>query len=428
VQAAAHEVVVDGRALAVQPRGEEHAAAARRRLRGEPHELAIAGVARAGHERVAEPLERRPGGLLLAGDEVATRQRRRQRGDAVQRVRALERHVTREPGRRAEVEVRRVVEHRARADGRGHRVRRAAHDGHAQGEAEIGRRARRERPEHAARRQQLGQLPALDSGRRQQAPVVAHVGEVARVGQPVERRGDGGGGGPARQAQRQVVDRLEERGGAPVDVGPLALQVEQVPERVAPGEARRAAREPEPTPGAQWPVAGDPRRAAGGAARVRRPAAVEPGERVHERLAVAVDRHRAGPLARDGDGRERARREVAERQPSRGGHDARPALARALLGAAARQRAQRGALELAGQHLAVERYEPDLGAARPEVDGEHLPHRASGGAPTLAPRPRRAVPRAGSGRARAPPRRRPTSRSRGPAAAPPRRPAAWRPA
>ena len=73
---------------------------------------------------VAQHGEAAAGGVLLGGDQVAARDAGRQRCDAVDDVGLLERHVAGEPRRRADVEVRLEVPHRARADGRRLRVRR----------------------------------------------------------------------------------------------------------------------------------------------------------------------------------------------------------------------------------------------------------------------------------------------------------------
>ena len=124
---------------------EDHAVAARRRGRGDVVEQRVEVVGRGRRPQrvareehvVAQPVEACARDLLLVGDVVLARQRRRQRRDAVEEVGLLERHVARQPRRRADVEVPLEVAHRARADRGRLEVGRAADDGDPGGYAEV---------------------------------------------------------------------------------------------------------------------------------------------------------------------------------------------------------------------------------------------------------------------------------------------------
>ena len=102
-----------------------------------------------------------------------------------------------------------------------------------------------------------GSRVGVHPGEPDQGRVVGQHVEVAVVGQP------GGGhrhqrrGGDAGEPHRQVVDRLEvpPRGGR--DLGPVAVEVQHVGDRVGPGGAGDAAAAPQP--GGQRPAASSPR-------------------------------------------------------------------------------------------------------------------------------------------------------------------------
>ena len=253
----------------------------------------------------------------------------------MQRIGALVGHVARDPRRRAHVEVAREVVDRARADRRRHRVRAARHDRQPRLHPQVRGGGRGGRAERRARRQQLGQLGAVEAGQPQQAVVVGELGEVARVGDPVQRRAGAGGGGAAGELEAEPVDRLEEDRRARVQLGPLVLEVEDVAERVAAAERGRPAGQAQPARDLQRRVAGD--RAASQPARMRRAARVEPAQRRRQRLAVVADGDGAGPLAGDGD--RVGRRQAALGQAPRSGARS-PATSRR---AAARRRRRAGA-------------------------------------------------------------------------------------
>ena len=194
-QPAAEAVVVDGRALAVQPGREDHAVAPGGALAATSSSGDRSRRARPSAERVVGKItlsrsqfEARARHLLLVGDVVLARQRRRQRRDAVEEVGLLERDVAREPRRRADVEVALEVADRARADGRRLQVGRPADHGNAR----PGRRARAaaasvQRPERPTSRARGREAAARSTPNdAQQAGVVVDAREVAVVGDPVQ--------------------------------------------------------------------------------------------------------------------------------------------------------------------------------------------------------------------------------------------------
>ena len=179
-----------------------------------------------------------------------------------------------------------------------------------------------------------------------------------------------GGGGAAGQAQAEPVRGLEQHRRGVVDLGALVAEPEDVAERVASAQRRRAAGAAEPAGQAQRSVAGHADRAAGGAPDEWRPARVHPDEGVAERLAVRADRNGPRPLGGDGDRRRRVAIGAGGQAAARGRGRA-PPLHRRLLDPAARQHPQPHRLALAVEHAAVgERDQRDLGAAGAEVDGE----------------------------------------------------------
>ena len=160
---------------------------------------------------VAEPGEAFAGALLLGEDEVATRDGAGEGPEAVGDVGLLERHMGRDPGRGADVQMALVVPHGARAHaGRLHVGRAADH-----------RRVRRQGPAPGATSfltgprismapDQIGQLVALDAGHLQQLVVIDDVGGIAVVGDPVEQDRIEGGGEASGEAQVDVVLGIEE--------------------------------------------------------------------------------------------------------------------------------------------------------------------------------------------------------------------------
>ena len=85
-EAAAHGVIFDRRALAVEPRREDDAVASRRRLLGEAVEESVSLRGRRARPQLVFGIQQvvpqkgqaHPGALLLVGDVVSARDRRRQ--------------------------------------------------------------------------------------------------------------------------------------------------------------------------------------------------------------------------------------------------------------------------------------------------------------------------------------------------------------
>ena len=88
-----------------------------------------------------------------------------------------------------------------------------------------------------ARRQEIGQLGAIDAAQLDELRHVVHEREVGGVGEPVARDGVVRRGELPGEPQVQVVHRLEQLVGLPVDLGSLVLQEQDVTERVLAGVA-----------------------------------------------------------------------------------------------------------------------------------------------------------------------------------------------
>ena len=104
------------------------------------------------------------------------------------------------------------------------------------------------------------------------------------------------------EAHRQVVDRLEVPAGGPGHVGLVALEVEDVADRVGARRRRRAPAVADPAharPAASYPATGPPMTCTG----VGPPRVSDHSWQGPDGHAVGVDRHGAGPLpgARHGD-------------------------------------------------------------------------------------------------------------------------------
>ena len=253
--AAAEPVIVDRRALAVEPGREDHAVAPGRRGRGDVVEqrVEVVGGRRlpqrvAGEDHVvAQPVEARAGDLLLVGHVVLAGQRRRQRRDAVEQVGLLERHVAREPRRRADVEMALEVAHRARTDGGRLQVGRAADHRDA-------RRARRARSRSASRNgpstdvaaTRSGNCDAVDAEQLHQSRVVVDAREIAVVGDPVQHDRVVGGRAPTGELEVEPVLGLEVLPRRAREIGVRAPEPQDVRDRILARQRGRAAGELDP--------------------------------------------------------------------------------------------------------------------------------------------------------------------------------------
>ena len=295
-----------------------------------------------------------------------------------------------------------VVADRARADRGAHRVRRRGDDERLRADAELGGGRRTDRADDGRARPQLGQPRLVDPGELQQARVVVHVQRVARVGDPVQRRGVVGRGADAGELQVEPVHRLEEGGRGRPDLRPLVAQELQMGEAVATRQRRRPSRAPDP--------AGDPLRGipldahaacsgARDAPRLLGSPAVEPGQRRSQGLAGGVHRDRPGPLPRDRDRRhalELARMLSGDAPSTR--HDRGPPVLRPLLGctAGAEQhlhRLERGSHDGPARPTSATSARPSQGrsrarAARAADYGETRTPGPSGAVSVRAPGPR----------------------------------------
>jgi hypothetical protein len=270
----------------------------------------------------------------------------------VQRVGAPEADVARQPRGGADVDVRLAVAHRAGAHRGRHRVGRACDHRRAGGEAESARRLLGERAEDAVGGQELRQLGAVESGRADQALVPGDAVQVARVSEPVQRGGDRRRGRTAGEAQAEPVDGLEQQPGVGVDLGAHVAQVEDVAERIATAQGRRAAGAAQPAREPQRSVARNPHRSARRAPDERGPARVHPDEGVAERLAVRADGNGARPLGGDGHGSDVVVAGAGGEPPARRGGGAPPLVGR-LLDPATGKHAQPDRLALPIEHAPV---------------------------------------------------------------------------
>ena len=230
-----------------------------------------------------------------------------------------------------------------------------------------------EQPHHRRRRHQVGELGAIDAEQAQQIGVVVDAREVAVVGDPVQHDRVERGRAPAGQLEVEPVLRLEVLPRRARERRLRAPEPEDVRDRVLARERGCAAGELDPRAQLARVVALHAYAAAGGPLGVVGAAGVHPDDRVVERLAVAVDRHRARPLRRDRDGHDVVRSHRAARHGAlRRGHDPLPPRVGGLLGAAVGQQLQLDRREVAVDERAVHREERDLRARGPEIDGEDV--------------------------------------------------------
>ena len=196
---------------------------------------------------VAHPGQAGAAGLVLVGQQVATRDPRGDGGDVRQRVGLLEGDVAADPAGGPDVEVGVEVGHGARAHGGRVEVARPGDDRRAGQQAELGGGGGGQATEHAAGRDEVGQLRAHQAGQLYEGVVICDRPDVPVVGDPVAGDGVVRGPGQPGQPQVQVVDRLEEEGRRGVDLGTLLAQEVDV----AHGVLARQARDP---PGAPHPA------------------------------------------------------------------------------------------------------------------------------------------------------------------------------
>jgi hypothetical protein len=253
-------------------------------------------------------------------------------------------------------------------------VRHGSHDLNPLWEAEVGRDLGPHGPDHGAGGVQWGELrgDGLQPGEAEQHGVVLEQAEVAVVRQPGGGHGGVRGGGNAREAHRQVVDRLEIPASMPRHLRLLIQEVEEVPDRV--GAARRGR-----SPRAADPLQGGPRRVPGhrpadDLLRVSPAAAVHPELRLTDRLARVVDWDRAGPQPGDAHSDDGRRGDRTRGEPAAGGApDGRPPLVGILYGAARTDPTGFDLFVLLPSEPAGQRDEADFRAPRPEIDGEDVP-------------------------------------------------------
>ena len=192
-----------------------------------------------------------------------------------------------------------VGRHRARAHHGGVQVGHAADHGRPGRDAELVGDLGQQRAEHGARGEQLGQPGAVAPRPGDERVDVAERRAEAVVGEPRRDHRRRRRGGPAGEAQAEVVDRLEDDRGLCVDLGqPRAAAA-------ASGRwgRRRSASARPPvrrTNGSTFCGAkpADADRSADDLAHEVAGAGVGPEQDLADRLAVGADRHRRAPTAR----------------------------------------------------------------------------------------------------------------------------------
>ncbi len=216
-----------------------------------------------------------------------------------------------------------------------------------------------------------GRRVAVAARARDQRVHVAGGRAGAVVGEPPAHDGGRRRGGPAGEAEPEVVHRLQQDPGPGVHLGQTVLQQQRVPGGVGAAGRGSAAGEPHERQHLlrrearhrDRPADDRPGQVAG--------AGVGPQQDVAGGPSVGADRHRRGPLAGDGHGV----------QPVRGGAGRGDGLTRrvqqlvppldgVLRGQAVAAHLDLHAADGRAQDGAVERAHGDLGAAVAEVDGE----------------------------------------------------------
>ncbi len=318
---------------------------------------------------VAQPLQARATRLVVVRDQVPVAREAGHRRDLMEDVRLLERHRAADPGRRADRQVRLVVEERAGAERAGVEVGRAGDDLHPVGQSQGARHLGEHGAHHGAGGAQRRQVVEAHARAAHQLGVVLEALEISVVGEPRAGHRRVRRGGDAREPHREVVDRLEEPARRPGDLRLVVEEMEHVPDRVGAGGRRRARGAPNPHGQRHGRVAAQ--RPADDPLRVRRAPAVHPEAALADRDPALVDGNRARPLTRaahcldpvrlDHAGRHRAAGCVRDQVPPDG---------RVLHRATAREQSGLDRAVVVPGDLPRQRDEPDLRPTRTEVDRE----------------------------------------------------------
>ena len=253
--------------------------------------------------------------------------------------------------------------------------------GRTRQEAELGGGVRGQAAEHAARRDELGQLGPLEPGQVDERVVVGDRPDVAVVRHPVQGDGVVRRPGQPGEAQVEVVDRLEEDRRRGVDVGALPAQEVDVADRVLARQARDAAGAAHPLGQLGGGVALDVQRTAHRLADGAGAPGVHPGDGRADGGTTGVDGHGARPLggAADADDVAGGHPAVGQRLPGRR-HDGVPPGLRGLLRSPIVGEINSDRLEGVGHDPAGGRQNGHLRTAGTEVDGQHVWRRRFDGA------------------------------------------------
>ena len=257
-----------------------------------------------------------------------------------------------------------------------------AHDGGTRGHADLLGHLGQQRPEHRARGYELGEACAIalrPSHERVDVPqrrTRAVVREPRQDHRGWRRRGTTG------KAKAEVVDRLEQRRGARVDLGIALAQEQRVPGRV--GAAGRRC----PTGDAyerqhlvRREALHTDRSADDLRDEIARPG-VGPQQHVARGKSVAVNRNGRSPLTGDRHGVQGIAVGIGcHDRLTRGRQDADPPLRRILRRGTVETDVHLHRLHRGAQHVALKRHHRDLRTSVAEVDGEDPTLTHGGGSP-----------------------------------------------
>ena len=238
---------------------------------------------------------------MLVGDQVATGQRRRDRGHIGGGRGLLEGHVPRDPRGGTDVEVGFEVSHRPRAEHRGVHVTGPGSDGQAGRDPQISCGRIRHLADDRAGCDQVGQASPVEAGPLEQLGVVVDTVDVPVVGHPVGGDRVVRGRHLTREPEVEVVDRLQERRRPGVDVGERLADEEDVGDWVLARQAGRPSGDLDPAHQLAGVVSEHVDRSAGHLSDGAVAAGVHPDDRTHECAAVGIYRDRPRPLRRAPD-------------------------------------------------------------------------------------------------------------------------------
>ena len=317
----------------------------------------------------AQPCERRAPGLDVVAHHRKFRIQARQGRNGVQDVRLLERHPRGQPGGGRDGQVGAVRFHGAAAEDRGMKIRQPRDDRSPRVQSQALRDVGQQLSLHGSGGHQGWKQCGVAPGPGHKVVVVGRLRARPVVREPRQdhrrrRRRD-----PTRQAECEVVHRLEQDPAAAADVGQFVLKQQGMPGRVGAAGARRTAGHPNPWQGL---VRGDAAHVEGTPdhrPRVSPCPGVGPQQDRPGGLTVVPHRHRRPPLPGDPDGMEPGRVSIRLGQRRRNGRAKCVVPLPGVLGRSAVQPdVDRDRSEARRLNLAVEPDHGNLGPSVAQVD------------------------------------------------------------